>query len=1153
MKVKRNGLLRAISLLLMVAFIISNYTSIWGQSGNVTDSGSNRPYYEWMNKATAGLMRLQKIYVYANVGETVYFGSSTKTNLSVADVKSSLKSSFGYSVGNCNSACMAVTLPYDANTSESKVKKYTNTGVVNDFSKIEQSGYGDTNVYLIQRKTGETTGIINDYKQEAAGPSNINPEGYEAYSFVAPVSGVYTFRFFGSVTTATNPSPSKGNATFGSSGATVAAFDVTVVGDEGVEIKGREFTDVLVQNIGANNVNVKETLYVLTSDGFEYKVGFNSVDPWGFALFANKRGLLVSNSEDGQDDGVNYRSLLRSVYSRNNDLSDLKDMGVFINAVPQNPIDDESYYIFFDRADSDVIRWYTGQNMLTSSIKTSDSNISNFTFKGFNSGDANTSIEGLGGYFSFYYLPTEENSEEGVNPTSFEIVLDFTGCSNINEKYNYPANTKNEVILSNALVHGENRIYWDGKDAFGNTVPKSDTDYDVVSLYAKAGEVHFPLIDIEGNSGGIVVQMLNEKITDKQDDGYDVFYNNSKSNIYTYGNTIADNKDCSITPVNSKSGAMKFNSTKGNQTILDLWTNYRMQDSLWNGSIKITNLDDTCIEADTKWKYLYEDDSGNKHFDASSELPVTSDVELQYRIVDYNIGDEPVVDVSSLDWQHSDLDTWKKYEGNVLTNIYVKDGDSYRIAEKEISLSASSTNAYNPEINDNKSQYGYITIPNYQFTYNSSSNNNIYPYEYGEGKCLFYGLPTQVFEDGVAVDKYYQYRVVDRRIYHTEVDKVLQTYLHLQIFENERQYDIQLPNTNVLTKTFYQKEDLRYEYEPEMFKLPITQIWDDDNMTSEWKLKHRPKAVRVAILYGVNSTKSEDGIKWNRIQQISYMDLYVDGSCFDNNGNPYNLGELGIENKPYSGYCPVWKYTTTGYPFYYKIIPIGYSMDGEHFTSTEVLDYVLPDYYALESSEWVQYDAEHDMGGYGQLYNKWAKITDVPAMADLYFTKTSEDNQLIIGSSATYRLKDVNGLIMYFKRLGEGKYSYVGKVSENELDNLDYMAYTTLIATSEKNSKLTISNLPLESIWMEETGAPEGYFVDENPVIIHYIDYKDTNIKKNGYELYTLTVSHTDKENIVLPETGGSGTNKYIVYGLILICISLLGAYANKYRHRRMI
>lgn len=1134
----------------MVGLIFSNHISIMGQSGNVTESGSNRPYYEWMNKATAGLMRLQKIYVYANAGEKVYFGSSTKTNLSVADVKASLKSSFGYTVGNCNNACMAVTLPYDANTGESKAIKYTNTGVVNDFSGIEHSGYHNSNIYLFQRKPGDAAGIINNHKQEDIGPAEINPEGYNAYSFVAPVSGVYTFRFFGSVITATNPSPVKENSDFGSSGATVAAFDVTVVGDEGVEIKGREFTDVLMQNIGANNVNVKETLYVLTSDGFEYKVGFNSIDPWGFALFANKRGLLVSNSEDGQDDGVNYRSLLRSVYSKNNDLSDLKDMGVFINAVPQNPIDDESYYIFFDRADKDVIKWYTGQNTLTSSIKASDGNISDFTFKGFNSGNANTGIEGLGGYFCFYYSPTEEDSDEGVNPTSYEIVLDFTGCLD-----NYPASTKNEVILSNALEKGENRIYWDGKDAFGNTVPKSDSEYDVVSLYAKAGEVHFPLIDVEGNSGGIVVQMLNEDISDKQDEGYDVFYNNSKSSIYTYGNTIADGKDYSQIATNSKSGAMKYPTSKGNQTILDLWTNYRMQDSLWSGSLKIINLEDTCIEANTKWKYFYEDDGGLKHFDASAELPMTSEVELQYRIIDDSIGDEPVVDVLALNWQHSDLDVWKKYEGKVLTNIYVKDGDSYRIAEKEISLSASATNAYNPEINDNENQYGYITIPNYQFTDNASSNKNYYPYDNGEGKCLFYGLPTQVFENGVAVDKYYQYRVVDKRIYHTEADKVLQTYFHSQSFENERQYDIQVSGTDVLTKTFYQKEGLQYEYEPELFKLPIMQLWNHGDMSDEWISKHKPKAVRVAILYGVNSSDSEEGIKWRRVQNVSYMDLYEDGSCFDNDGKAYNLGQLGAADEPYTGFYPVWKYTTAGDPYYYKIIPVGYSMDGEHFISSDDLDYVLPDYYALESSEWVQYDAEHELGGYGELYSKRAKITDVPAMAVLNFTKTAEDNQPIIGSSAVYRLRDINGLIMYFKRLDEGKYQYAGKVSEENLDGLDYTIYTILIATSDKNSKLSISNLPLETIWMEETSAPEGYFVDEDPVIAHYTDYKDTNTKTNGYELYTLTVSHADKENIILPETGGRGTSQYTMYGLILICIALcagLHTFLKKYRYRRM-
>lgn len=58
-----------------------------------------RTYIEWMPNSTAGLRRLQKIYVYANEGEQISFGSSSFTNLLQADVKKSLTDSFGYSVG----------------------------------------------------------------------------------------------------------------------------------------------------------------------------------------------------------------------------------------------------------------------------------------------------------------------------------------------------------------------------------------------------------------------------------------------------------------------------------------------------------------------------------------------------------------------------------------------------------------------------------------------------------------------------------------------------------------------------------------------------------------------------------------------------------------------------------------------------------------------------------------------------------------------------------------------------------------------------------------------------------------------------------------------------------------------------------------------
>ena len=50
-----------------------------------------RTYIEWMPNSTAGLRRLQKIYVYANEGEKISFGSSSFINLSKGEVEKKLK------------------------------------------------------------------------------------------------------------------------------------------------------------------------------------------------------------------------------------------------------------------------------------------------------------------------------------------------------------------------------------------------------------------------------------------------------------------------------------------------------------------------------------------------------------------------------------------------------------------------------------------------------------------------------------------------------------------------------------------------------------------------------------------------------------------------------------------------------------------------------------------------------------------------------------------------------------------------------------------------------------------------------------------------------------------------------------------------------
>lgn len=45
-------------------------------SADLVDKGGYRPYLEWRDRQNFGLQRKSVIYVYAEKGETIYFGSS---------------------------------------------------------------------------------------------------------------------------------------------------------------------------------------------------------------------------------------------------------------------------------------------------------------------------------------------------------------------------------------------------------------------------------------------------------------------------------------------------------------------------------------------------------------------------------------------------------------------------------------------------------------------------------------------------------------------------------------------------------------------------------------------------------------------------------------------------------------------------------------------------------------------------------------------------------------------------------------------------------------------------------------------------------------------------------------------------------------------
>jgi hypothetical protein len=503
-----------------------------------------RPYTERNSAETAGEVRDQVIMVYMNKGETVCFGTSvSNAKLGFTNAKMGTKLTDAQLASLNDNDILIMTPDWD---SSKNPHAYPYLNGTQDASIL---------LYNVADTPADTTqGYIADYARESGGPNTgTATSGYTPFRYTAAKSGTYSFKFFSANNDKGNPGMCRVTAAWNQKGNCVAAWDATVFDTDNKPVTGRVYTDTLFLNMGHNGSGTESVLmskvYAVTSDGYQYLVDFNGMDPYGFVFFANNRGLLDSSETDS------IHSLYHSVKSLNNYLSDLTNHDIILNNLPYSD-SDQTYHLFFNKPDS------TALTALGIPVDPSTKgSVSSFKFTG--TGDG-TGYVGRGGTFSFTV------DTKTVTATSYQITLDFTSVKG------------GKVILSNSLKNGTNSVYWDGKDANGNVVPAGTYQVAAADVRLKGGEVHFPLLDVETIPNGIRIARINGSGATAASPDYTVHYNNSgASNAgnadapWSVGTNwdVADKADASE-GVSSSEGTMKYGKLAGDQTALDIWANY---------------------------------------------------------------------------------------------------------------------------------------------------------------------------------------------------------------------------------------------------------------------------------------------------------------------------------------------------------------------------------------------------------------------------------------------------------------------------------------------------------------------------------------------------------------------------------------------------
>ena len=444
-------------------------------SGNTVDYGNSaRTYMCWAasNSTFGGIVHKNYIHVFAFEGETITFGSS------VANSKLNIAGTGTLSSSSADKTKVEQQLGKDA-TVDIVLTDLDGNRILYD---VVKDGKGHIPNY-------QTEVLAKTMESVSGNSGKVGETEYTYTPLTYPVheTGVYTFEFHsqdgaGFADGHGNKRKHKndmfsdvdtGNLDGVDCGGMVDAWDVSVFNEQGYKETGRVYADYLDFQ---EQYDVNESYYVLTSDNYIYRWDFKKAHPYTYNFFANNQGLL----EKGTD-----HILYKSVKDLKNDIS-FNKFGVTYT-YPGTPDTEltKSYKIFFEMPDEDL------EGELFNKAVTPDP-ATNLKFVS-QVWDEKTgqyvsgAYEGRGGWFQF----------DVENATTATLRIEFKEKDG-GKKY-APVE-----ITQVVTPYSTNRFFWDGRDGNGEIIPPGVYTPEDISwtITTKAGEIHFPIVDVEDTAGG---------------------------------------------------------------------------------------------------------------------------------------------------------------------------------------------------------------------------------------------------------------------------------------------------------------------------------------------------------------------------------------------------------------------------------------------------------------------------------------------------------------------------------------------------------------------------------------------------------------------------------------------------------------------------
>ncbi len=310
----------------------------------------------------------------------------------------------------------------------------------------------------------------------------------------------------------------------------IAAWDVSVRSAGGTVIPGRVYTNVLNMYVQAGNY--LGIIYVLTKDGYVYKVNNNGSSGIGFVGFVNNKGLTANNTDAGEPI---YKSLAGTVIGTDFFTWDPRD---------DDGVHSVTHKMFYNLPATDMpasavmpgskTTWLRGTKIIPT--------VTNISVDG---------VEGTVGQVSKKGAYIKFTASTGG---TYRISLVGSG-SFVTRK------------MTGTAVAGSNSVFWDGKDGAGVS-PALGTASVTANIQLQGAEIHFPFIDVENNPNGLIIEQLNDDNSVKSDvvfwDDVDFGNGTGASNPKSNGNNG--------TGISSNTNGHKWSSNYGDVRAMDTWT-----------------------------------------------------------------------------------------------------------------------------------------------------------------------------------------------------------------------------------------------------------------------------------------------------------------------------------------------------------------------------------------------------------------------------------------------------------------------------------------------------------------------------------------------------------------------------------------------------